>query len=199
MRNRRGFSIPELLVVMTIMGILVRLGFPRYSELRRQAEARAIIGDVQAVRVAAYNYNTTERQSWPAEAAAGSAARTGPAVARRIPLSPRQLHHGLGGMAWRRQQLLQRCELRLAAHRSLDRHPDTLLTSALRSAAKVGIPYLISARRPRSCSRGSATTIERSASRRAVSRRGLRPHQSATLKRTVGARGHRPRCYSSNE
>ncbi len=69
--TRRGFSIIELLVVLTIMGILVRFGMPKYWELRKQATARAIIGDVLAVRMAAYNYNT-EKGSWPADAGAGT-------------------------------------------------------------------------------------------------------------------------------
>lgn len=144
MRNRRGFSIPELLVVLTIMGVLVRLGFPRYSELRRQAEARAIIGDVQAVRVAAYNYNT-ERQTWPAETAAGSVPH------ELVPLLP-------DGFPFRRENYTMDWEVWPGAGSgsasmvnsasplialSVDT-PDTLLTSALRAAAKLGVPYMVS-------------------------------------------------------
>jgi prepilin-type N-terminal cleavage/methylation domain-containing protein len=68
---RKGFSIVELLVVLTIMGILVRFGLPKYWELRRQATARAVIGDILAVRMAAYNYNT-EKGTWPADVGAGT-------------------------------------------------------------------------------------------------------------------------------
>ena len=144
MRNRRGFPIPELLVVMTIMGILVRLGFPRYRELRRQAEARAIIGDVQAVRVAAYNYNT-ERQSWPAEAAAGSVP---PELAPLLPdgFPFRRANYTMDWEVWPGAGSSSSSAVNSASPLialSIDT-PDTLLTSALRSAAKVGIPYLIS-------------------------------------------------------
>lgn len=144
MRNRRGFSIPELLVVLTILGIVVRLGFPRYSELRRQAEARAIIGDVQAVRVAAYNYNT-ERQTWPAEAAAGSVPQE---LVSLLPAGfPFQRAHytmdwqvwpGAGGGA--NSGAVSGAPV-IAL--SVDT-PDTLLTSAMRAAAKLGVPYMIS-------------------------------------------------------
>jgi prepilin-type N-terminal cleavage/methylation domain-containing protein len=72
MRARRGFSIIELLVVMTVMGILARFGMPRYADMRRKAEARSIVGDVLAIRVAAYTYSV-EHSSWPADTKAGNA------------------------------------------------------------------------------------------------------------------------------
>lgn len=83
--TRRGFSVIELLVVLTIMGILVRFGMPKYWELRRQATARAILGDVLAVRMAAYNYNT-EKGSWPPDAGAGAA------PPELVPLLPAQFN-----------------------------------------------------------------------------------------------------------
>lgn len=143
--RRRGFSIPELLVVLTILGIVVRLGFPRYTELRRQAEARAIIGDVQAVRVAAYNYNT-EHQGWPAEAGRGSV------PTELQPLLPQ-------GFSFQREHWTMDWEVWPAGGAGSSSmvvnagnplialtvdSPDTLLTSALRQAARLGVPYMTS-------------------------------------------------------
>ncbi|MCC6928459.1 MAG: type II secretion system protein [Gemmatimonadaceae bacterium] len=143
--RRRGFSIPELLVVLTILGIVVRMGFPRYTELRRQAEARAIIGDVQAVRVAAYNYNT-EHQDWPSEASRGSV------PAELQPLLPQ-------GFSFQRDRWTMDWEVWPGAGSGSPsamragtaplialsvETPDTLLTSALRQAARLGVPYLVS-------------------------------------------------------
>lgn len=144
MRRRRGFSIAELLVVLTILGIVVRLGFPRYSELRRQAEARAIIGDVQTVRVAAYNYNT-EKQTWPSDAAVGSVPQ------ELVSLLPagfpfRRAHYTLdwqvwpGGAGGANSGAVSGAPV-IAL--SVDT-PDTLLTSAIRAAAKLGVPYMVS-------------------------------------------------------
>jgi prepilin-type N-terminal cleavage/methylation domain-containing protein len=70
-RGRRGFSFVELLVVLTVMGVLAGLGMPRYTQMRRKAVARAALGDVLAIRVAAYNYSVA-RSSWPADVQPGS-------------------------------------------------------------------------------------------------------------------------------
>lgn len=144
MKARRGFSIPELLVVLTIMGVLVRIGMPRYGELRRQAAARAIIGDVQAVRVAAFNYNT-EHQGWPSNAAQGQV------PAELVPLLP-------AGFLFERPTYTMDWEVwsgagstastGLSANTStvgvtID-SPDALLVNALRAAANAGMPYIVS-------------------------------------------------------
>lgn len=68
--GRRGFTFVEVLVVMIIIGLLVKIAFPRYHEFKNQAIAGKMAGDYHAVKLAAYAYHT-ERQQWPAEAAAG--------------------------------------------------------------------------------------------------------------------------------
>ena len=144
MRARRGFSISELLVVLTIMGLLVRLGMPRYGELRRQAAARAIIGDVQAVRVAAYNYNT-EHQSWPANASPGLV------PAELVPLLPTgfQFVRPSYTMDWEvwngagNTSALGSSQNSTTIGLTVDSQ-DALLVNALRNAANAGIPYLVS-------------------------------------------------------
>lgn len=143
MKSRRGFSIPELLVVLTIMGVLVRIGMPRYGELRRQAAARAIIGDVQAVRVAAYNYNT-ERQSWPSNAAQGQL------PPELIPFLPTgfQFVRPTYTMDWEVWNGAGATSASGAAVNSttvgltID-SPDASLVNALRNAANAGMPYIV--------------------------------------------------------
>jgi prepilin-type N-terminal cleavage/methylation domain-containing protein len=69
-RNRGGFTFVEILIVMIIVGLLIRIAFPRYHEMKRQATAGKAAGDYNAIKLAGYAYHT-EFQTWPAEVAAG--------------------------------------------------------------------------------------------------------------------------------
>ena len=70
MRLRRAFSIIELLTTMTIIGLLARIAIPRYGEMKRRAIAASIMGDVHAIRIAAFTYYT-EHGAFPPDAASG--------------------------------------------------------------------------------------------------------------------------------
>ena len=70
MRRRKGFSIIELLVTMTIIGLLTQIAVPRYSDMKRRATAASIMGDVHAIRIAAFTHYT-EAGSFPPNAATG--------------------------------------------------------------------------------------------------------------------------------
>lgn len=58
------------MVVMIVIGILARLGVPRYTDMKQRAMAASIIGDVRALRSAAYLYYA-DKNTWPAEVGAG--------------------------------------------------------------------------------------------------------------------------------
>lgn len=68
--RRGGFTLIELLVVVLILSILALLGLLKYTDLRYNAKAAAVTGDIRVVTVAAYNYQA-DQQTWPVEAGAG--------------------------------------------------------------------------------------------------------------------------------
>ena len=68
MRIRRAFSFTELLLTLTLIGLLARIAIPQYGEMKLRATAAAIIGDVHAIRVAAFTHYT-EKGAFPPDAA----------------------------------------------------------------------------------------------------------------------------------
>jgi prepilin-type N-terminal cleavage/methylation domain-containing protein len=71
MTARRGFTLTEALVVLTIIALLTRLGIPRYVDMRARATARVAIADVGAIRLASANYHADQNR-WPTDAASGT-------------------------------------------------------------------------------------------------------------------------------
>ena len=70
MRRRRGFSLVELLITTAFIGLLVRIAVPRYSEMKRRAIAASILGDIHAIRIAAFTHYT-EHGAFPPDAGLG--------------------------------------------------------------------------------------------------------------------------------
>ncbi len=71
LRGNRGFSLIELMVVLTIMSVLVRLSMPAMATYRRHAVTAKALNDFNVVRSAAYaQFEATG--VFPPEAAAGA-------------------------------------------------------------------------------------------------------------------------------
>ena len=65
-RERQGFTLVELLVVILLLGILVRLAIPAYQSVTLRARAAAALSEIKTVQLAAYSYNI-DTGKWPAD------------------------------------------------------------------------------------------------------------------------------------
>ena len=70
-RDRRGLTLPELLIVMLIVSVLAAIAQPQLMHLIVRARAADAISDMQVVRVAVYGYQA-DQQSWPSDVGPGS-------------------------------------------------------------------------------------------------------------------------------
>lgn len=68
--GRGGFSLIELLMAVSIVGILAGLAIPNLRSMTFRARAAEVAGDLEAVRVATAQYQA-ETFTWPAEVASG--------------------------------------------------------------------------------------------------------------------------------
>jgi prepilin-type N-terminal cleavage/methylation domain-containing protein len=97
MRNAKGFTIIELLIVMTIVGILASLAIPSSVDARRRATAQKVIGDFNVIRQAAYD-QFADNSSYPRNG------RWGQAPAEFVPSLPDGFELSYSGVdyRWRR-------------------------------------------------------------------------------------------------
>lgn len=55
-RARRGFTFVEILMVLTIVGLLSSIAVPKFRDVRRRATAAQILGDFDVMRHAAMSF-----------------------------------------------------------------------------------------------------------------------------------------------
>lgn len=63
--SRAGFSLIELLVTMVVISILAGIAAPYMRDASSRAEARTVLGDVNAIRVALYEYREDNENTLP--------------------------------------------------------------------------------------------------------------------------------------
>lgn len=68
--SRAGFSLIELLMAVSIVGILAGLAIPNLTAMTYRARATEVAADLEVVRVATVSFNG-DAHTWPADAAAG--------------------------------------------------------------------------------------------------------------------------------
>ncbi|MDX2191784.1 MAG: hypothetical protein NW201_00425 [Gemmatimonadales bacterium] len=70
-RARRGAVSAELVVLLSLIGLLAGVGLWRVRATQRQELARRIVGDMYNMRLAAYLVKGTQGTGWPRTSAAG--------------------------------------------------------------------------------------------------------------------------------
>ncbi len=68
--RRRGFTLIELMIVITIVGLLARIAIPRVNQFRLRGRAAKVVGDMEVIRGAAFHV-VADSGVWPVGGGAG--------------------------------------------------------------------------------------------------------------------------------
>lgn len=68
---RSGFSLIELLMAVSIIGILAGLAIPNLRSMTFRARATSVAGDIEVVRISTAQYNG-DMNAWPGEVSSGT-------------------------------------------------------------------------------------------------------------------------------
>ena len=55
-KKARGFALIEVLIAMTIVAILINIAIPSYQSIRSRARGAAVVGDINAIETAAFDF-----------------------------------------------------------------------------------------------------------------------------------------------
>lgn len=72
--GRPGFTFVELMIAVTIIGLLSSIAVPKYRTMKRQALAAQVLGDFDVIRVAALSFYA-DSGYFPPDAGAGQTPR----------------------------------------------------------------------------------------------------------------------------
>ena len=67
---RHGFTLIELMIVVLVVAIVATIAMPHYEQVLLKARAAEVVGQMDAIRVAAYNY-FLENEGWPEDVSRG--------------------------------------------------------------------------------------------------------------------------------
>ena len=68
MRNERGFTLIELIIVMVVLGIMAALAIPKFFNISEDAKYSAVKGSLGGVRSAVANFHAKNIAANPADA-----------------------------------------------------------------------------------------------------------------------------------
>jgi len=69
--RRGGFSLIELLMALSIVGLLAGMAIPNLRSMTFRARAAEVAAELEVVRIATLNFNA-DQSAWPGEAAQGT-------------------------------------------------------------------------------------------------------------------------------
>ena len=70
-RPHRAFTLVEISVVVTLLGLLIAMALPAYRHVTLRSKAAAVVNDIRVFATAFQTYST-QHGGWPASAAAGT-------------------------------------------------------------------------------------------------------------------------------